>query len=692
MTTGGDSEGEGVTNAAGEKYRFEVALSFAGDNKRSYVREVARLLRDNLGDGKVFLDEWFEAEIAGLDAQLFFQKVFKSESRLVVVFVCGRYNEKPWTQDEWRAICSLERTLRDVAKANIRRLRLLPLRFEDGDIDGMFDTAVVSEVRSRSPEEVSRLILERHRLIIAGKPESPKGAKQSEEAFKEKFDLGGFGQDSAAPGAEAEREDIPGSQGSDGQSRGVSGVLKTLVAPILSILLTLSLAGVVASHLWSQKREEMVEIAEGQIEELMARALVEQGKGRNFLAVELYEEACYKAEVAFDRQGDSRAAQPCIDFIGALIREREFEEARAQISKLTRPETPYSNDETLAPVLNNLRARLARAEGYPAGALEFSKEAFNRALLVYKDVAHPDMYSYRLNLGRDLRWNGEYGDAANIFRELVRERESELLFTEKKGMDEELVRRKNDLITVLYNQGLAPEYYIGLLRGKDLGLSLDAGSPCAEAVGLFKGVEDIETIRDLGLRHELLMSYGVAAHCAGIFSVEKGLFFSLSSRSLDRAIEIATRALNWKVASGGRPSAEDFYIEEVGEEGCWSGSWTGQPSKQDYPLVMRIIRYRLAMARLLINRGTPECACDIAEKATEALDRIEAGHLEIAEVATVLGGCLLAQGKKGEGDSRINSSIGTLETLRRHAYSSKYARGLLDNPELFTSHKEGVFR
>ena len=49
-------------------YRFSVAISFAGDNKRSIVRAVATILRDKLGEGRVFFDEWFEAELAGHDA------------------------------------------------------------------------------------------------------------------------------------------------------------------------------------------------------------------------------------------------------------------------------------------------------------------------------------------------------------------------------------------------------------------------------------------------------------------------------------------------------------------------------------------------------------------------------------------------------------------------------------------------
>lgn len=143
------------------QYRFEVAISFAGDDKRDFVRQVAEQLQARLGDGKVFFDEWFEAEIAGPDAHLVLQNYYCKRSRLVVSCVCQRYDEKPWTQDEWRAIQAFERTLRDADTNNVKRMRFLPLRFGDGEIEGLFSTAIVPDVRDRTPAEVAELILKR---------------------------------------------------------------------------------------------------------------------------------------------------------------------------------------------------------------------------------------------------------------------------------------------------------------------------------------------------------------------------------------------------------------------------------------------------------------------------------------------------------------------------------------------------
>lgn len=162
---------EGLGSASID-YRFEIALSFAGDNKRDLVRLVAEILRTKLGNETVFFDEWFEAEIAGHDAHVVLQKIYRESSRLVVACVCEHYNSKPWTQDEWRAIQAFERDLRDAGTDNTKRLRLLPLRFGDGKIDGIFHTAMVPDVRERSAKQIADLVLRRHQMILKNKAET----------------------------------------------------------------------------------------------------------------------------------------------------------------------------------------------------------------------------------------------------------------------------------------------------------------------------------------------------------------------------------------------------------------------------------------------------------------------------------------------------------------------------------------
>lgn len=192
---GGEKATEGlpkdidVLSQRKEHYRFDVAISFAGDGKRDKVREVAETLRAHLGDGKVFFDEFFEAEIAGSNADTYLQKIYRNETRLVVTSVCKRYNEKPWTRAEWRAIRSFQSELSDE-----NRSRFLPLRFGDGEVDGLFSTLdIVPDVRDRSSEEIVALIRKRLELVNdrRGKAEQ-REHDSSKQVVENGYDLLGF--------------------------------------------------------------------------------------------------------------------------------------------------------------------------------------------------------------------------------------------------------------------------------------------------------------------------------------------------------------------------------------------------------------------------------------------------------------------------------------------------------------------
>lgn len=146
------------------EFRFEVAVSFAGDKKRDRIRRIMEILVAKIGRGKVFFDEWFESELAGHDGQIVLQNIYLKKTRLVVSCICERYGEKPWTQDEWRAIQAFERDLRDADTENVKRMRFLPLRFDDGEVAGIYSTAIVPDVRNRTAEEIADLILARLEL------------------------------------------------------------------------------------------------------------------------------------------------------------------------------------------------------------------------------------------------------------------------------------------------------------------------------------------------------------------------------------------------------------------------------------------------------------------------------------------------------------------------------------------------
>ncbi len=50
----------------GSARRFAIAVSFPGEHRR-FVRNVVNRLAEELGKERIFFDEWYEAELLGLD-------------------------------------------------------------------------------------------------------------------------------------------------------------------------------------------------------------------------------------------------------------------------------------------------------------------------------------------------------------------------------------------------------------------------------------------------------------------------------------------------------------------------------------------------------------------------------------------------------------------------------------------------
>lgn len=140
--------------------KFLVAFSFAGD-QRDLVRAVVEAVERQLGPPNVFFDEWFEAYIAGDDADLKLQDIYGQRSVLVVVCVSQRYGEKPWTQAEHRAIRA--RLMQTQGKGG--GMAVLPIRVGEGDVPGIPFTSIVPDIRERTPEKAAELIIDRLRII-----------------------------------------------------------------------------------------------------------------------------------------------------------------------------------------------------------------------------------------------------------------------------------------------------------------------------------------------------------------------------------------------------------------------------------------------------------------------------------------------------------------------------------------------
>ena len=135
--------------------RFRVALSFPGE-RREFVEKVVGFLTEEFGKEKVFYDRNFEAELARLDLDTYLQEMYHDDSELIVVFLCAEYEKKEWCGLEWRAI-------RDLIKKR-KASDVMPIRFDNTHIPGLFSIDGYVSVENRQPKEIAERIIQRYRI------------------------------------------------------------------------------------------------------------------------------------------------------------------------------------------------------------------------------------------------------------------------------------------------------------------------------------------------------------------------------------------------------------------------------------------------------------------------------------------------------------------------------------------------
>lgn len=155
-----------------EEKRFKVALTFPGE-RRDSVEKIADLLVEALGEKRVFYDKYFEAELARPDLDIYLQKIYHAKSELVVVFLCAEYEKKEWCGLEWRAV-------RDLIK-NRRTSDIMPIRFDDTHIRGLFSIDDYINAKDHTPEQIAEYIIERYQINQETTEEMDGGKQESSE-------------------------------------------------------------------------------------------------------------------------------------------------------------------------------------------------------------------------------------------------------------------------------------------------------------------------------------------------------------------------------------------------------------------------------------------------------------------------------------------------------------------------------
>src|SRR6185295_19069374 len=141
--------------------KFAIAFSFPGEH-RAYVEKIANALLPAFGGGeeaktRIFYDAWHEGEVIGYASSRKLQKIYATETDLIVPFYCEEYLDKEWCGIELRAIEAL------LYEQQFERV--LPFRFDMVEVPSSFKTDIFPIVTNRTVEEIARLILERYNDI-----------------------------------------------------------------------------------------------------------------------------------------------------------------------------------------------------------------------------------------------------------------------------------------------------------------------------------------------------------------------------------------------------------------------------------------------------------------------------------------------------------------------------------------------
>jgi RES domain-containing protein len=129
---------------------YDVALSFAGEQRR-YVEDFATNLRR--AGTRIFYDRFEQERLWGRDLIAELDRVYRKESRFVIIFISAEYRDKKWTRHELRSALA--------AAIEQREEYVLPVRFDDTDLDGLPPTVHYVDARLVSADQLASMLLKK---------------------------------------------------------------------------------------------------------------------------------------------------------------------------------------------------------------------------------------------------------------------------------------------------------------------------------------------------------------------------------------------------------------------------------------------------------------------------------------------------------------------------------------------------
>lgn len=136
-----------------DSFRYDVALSFAGEN-RDYVEHLASHLRAR--GIRVFYDKYEQPILWGKNLYTHLSDVYRKQAKYTVIFISEHYARKVWTNHE-----------RESAQARAlteNEEYILPVRFDDTELPGLLPTVAYIDARTTTPISLADTVAEKLRL------------------------------------------------------------------------------------------------------------------------------------------------------------------------------------------------------------------------------------------------------------------------------------------------------------------------------------------------------------------------------------------------------------------------------------------------------------------------------------------------------------------------------------------------
>jgi len=138
------------------KHYFDVSFTFAGESRdvvEQVVYEVGKLIDQ---DG-IFYDNNYVGQLARPSLDTLLQDIYRNRSKLIVVFLCEKYQEKKWCGLEFRAVREM------IMDKSIDKI--MYVRLDAGHVDGVFSTDGYIDGTKYSPQQIAGFIDERLNLL-----------------------------------------------------------------------------------------------------------------------------------------------------------------------------------------------------------------------------------------------------------------------------------------------------------------------------------------------------------------------------------------------------------------------------------------------------------------------------------------------------------------------------------------------